>query len=323
MRYEQYLLRVLVVLAAFLAGPCLAQQYPNKPIRIIVPFSPGGNIDVTSRIIAEPMSRSLGQQILIDNKAGAGGSVGAEFVARADPDGYTLLSSAAGTLVINPKMLAKLPYTLDSFMPIGLVALAPMLVVVRTESPLKDFAGFLAAARANPGKLIVGHSGNGTSNHVTLLQLQSTTGISVNMIPYKGSGPAILDLMGGQIEASVDQTSSALTQIRAGKLRALAVSTKTRSKQLPDVPPMAEQGVKDFDSVTASGLYAPLKTPVEVLARINKALNEALADPTVQKRMTELSLDTKQTTIDEFTAILKNEDAVAKSLAQKGLLKVE
>jgi len=316
-------LRLAGLLMTLLAGPCLAQQFPSRPIRYIVPFAPGGNIDVTTRIISEAMARTLGQPAVIDNKAGAGGAIGAEIVARAEPDGYTLLGSASGALVVSPRILPKISYNLQSFAPIGLVAIAPLVVAVRAESPLKDFAALLAAAKADPGRISFGHSGNGTSNHVVILQLQRAAGVQFNVIPYKGSAPALMDLLGGQIEVIVDQTTSSLSQIKAGKLRPLAVTTAARTRDLPDVPALSELGLKGFEVTAVSGLLAPANTPAPVLARLNAALSEALADPTVQKRMIELGLEIHPGSIADYQQALQREDAIARSLADAGLLKGE
>jgi tripartite-type tricarboxylate transporter receptor subunit TctC len=192
---------------------------------------------------------------------------------------------------------------------------------VPAASPHRDFKSYVAYVRANPGKVTIGHSGNGTTNHVAILLMQDALKVNWNVIPYKGSGPALVDLIGGQIDSMMDQTSSSLPQIQAGKLRALAVGTRTRVADLPNVPTLAEEGMKDFEAVTPSGLFAPARTPADVVAILNAALNKALADPAIRKRLAELGSEARPMTPGEFDRLLKDEERKFKALAKAGLLK--
>jgi tripartite-type tricarboxylate transporter receptor subunit TctC len=314
-------MRALAAVAAFATAAAFAQGYPARPIKVIVPFAPGGNIDVTTRILADAMSRELKQPLVVENRAGAGGTLGADVVAKAEPDGYTILASATGAIVVNPLLNPSTPYRMENFTAIGMAAVTPLVVEVAAGSRFRDFASYAAFARANPGKLTIGHSGNGTSNHLTILLMQQAMQAEFNVIPYKGSGPAVVDLLAGQLDSIVDQLPSSLPNIRAGKFRALAISSKTRSKDLPDVPTLAEEGLKDFDVVTSSGLLAPAKTPHAVIETLNAALNHALADPAVVKKLADLGSEAKPGTPQQFEQLLHSENERLQPLAKAGLLK--
>ena len=304
---------------AVLAAP--AQGFPTKPLKVIVPFAPGGNIDVTTRLLADGLARELGQPVVVENRAGAGGTLGADVVAKSDPDGYTLLASATGAIVVNPLLQPATPYRLDSFAPIGMASVTPLVIEVNAASPLRDFASFVAYARANPGRISVGHSGNGTSNHLVILLVQDAVKADFIVVPYKGSAPAIVDLLAGQIDAIADQLPSSLAHIRAGRFRALAISSKARSPDLPEVPTLDESGVKGFDLVTSMGLLAPAKTPHAVIAMLNAALDRVLADPAVVKRLAELGSLARPGTPEQFEQFLREENARIQPLAKSGVLK--
>jgi tripartite-type tricarboxylate transporter receptor subunit TctC len=315
---------IACVLAILLpASQSLAQGYPNKPVKIVVPFAPGGNLDVTARLVAESMAKTLGQPFIVENRAGAGGALGSEAVSKAAPDGYTLVAGTTATTIVSPLLIANAPYDLQSFTPVGLMAVTPLVLEVPVSSPHRDFKSYLAYVRANPGKVTLGHSGNGTTNHIAILQLQDALKVSFNIVPYKGSGPALVDLMGGQIDSMVDQTSSSLPQIQGGKLRAIAVLTRARVADLPLVPTMREEGLKDFEAVTPSGLLAPARTPPDVVQALNGALNKALADPAVKKKLVELGSEVRPMSAAEFDRFLRDEEAKLKALVKSGVLKGE
>jgi tripartite-type tricarboxylate transporter receptor subunit TctC len=303
------------------SAAALAQGFPNKPVKIVVPFAPGGNLDVTARLIGESMAKQLGQPFVIENRAGAGGALGSEAVAKSPPDGYTLVAGTTATTIVSPLLIANSPYQLQSFTPVGMMAVTPLILEVPAASPHADYKAYVAYVRANPGKVTIGHSGNGTTNHIAILQLQDALKVSWNIVPYKGSGPAIIDLIGGQIDSMVDQTSSSLPQIQGGKLRALAVGTKSRLADLPNVPTLGEQGVRDFEAVTPSGLFAPANTPPEVVKVLNTALNKALADPAIRKRLAELGSDARPMDAGEFDRFLRSEETKLKALVRSGVLK--
>jgi tripartite-type tricarboxylate transporter receptor subunit TctC len=303
------------------ASVAAAQPFPARPVKIIVPFAPGGNLDVTARLLGEHMAKTMGQPFVIENRPGAGGALGSEVVAKSAPDGYTLVAGTTATSIVSPLLIANPPYQLASFAPVGMMAVTPLVLEVPAASPHQDFRSYLAFVRANPGKVSMGHSGNGTTNHVAILQLQDALKVQWNIIPYKGSGPALVDLVGGQIDSMVDQTSSSLPQIQGGKLRALAVGTRSRIADLPNVPTLQEEGVANFEAVTPSGLFAPAGTPREIVTALNAALNKALADPAVKKRLAELGSEVRPVSAAEFTRFLHEEEGKLKALVKAGLLK--
>jgi tripartite-type tricarboxylate transporter receptor subunit TctC len=311
------------LVASLATGVVLAQAYPSKPVKIVVPFAPGGNLDVTARLLGESMAKQLGQPFVIENRAGAGGALGSDAVAKSAPDGYTLVAGTTATTIVSPLLIPNSPYQLQSFAPIGMMAVTPLVLEVPAASPHNDFKSYLAYVKANPGKVTIGHSGNGTTNHVAILQLQDALKVSWNIVPYKGSGPAIVDLMGGQIDSMVDQTSSSLPQIQGGKLKALAVGTRARIADLPNVPTLAELGLKNFEAVTPSGLFAPANTPPEVVKTLNTALNKALADPAIRKRLAELGSEVRPLSAAEFDGFLREEEKKLKALVKSGVLKAD
>jgi tripartite-type tricarboxylate transporter receptor subunit TctC len=317
--------RVLQLLAASAAAIAVsgahAQAFPTRPVKLVVAFAPGGNLDVSARLLGESMAKTLGQPFVVDNRPGAGGVIGGEFVARSAPDGYTLIVATTATAIVSPLMVPDPPFGASSFSPVGMIAVTPLLVEVPSASPHADFKSLIAAVRAEPGKVSVAHSGNGTSNHIALLQIQDALEVRFNVVPYKGSGPALIDAVGGQVDSIVDQTSSSLPQIRAGKLRPLAVGTRTRLPELPNVPTLQEQGMKDFEAVTASVLLAPAHTPPAVLRTLNAALNKALADPEVAKKLADLGAVVRPQSIEEFERFMKEEEAKLVALAKTGVLK--
>jgi tripartite-type tricarboxylate transporter receptor subunit TctC len=314
--------RSLIALAASLvASAALAQAFPARPVKIVVPFAPGGNLDVTARLVGEHMSKTLGQPFVVENRAGAGGALGSEAVAKSPPDGYTLVAGTTGTMVVSPLLIPNPPYQLASFTAIGMMAVTPLVLEVPASSPHNDFRAYLAHVKAHPGKVTIGHSGNGTTNHIAILQLQDALKVDWIVVPYKGSGPALIDLVGGQIDSMVDQTSSSLPQIQAGKLKALAVGTRARVADLPNVPTLQEQGVAGFEAVTPSGLFAPAGTPAETVRTLNAALGKALADPALRKRLAELGSEIRPTTAAEFDRFMRDEEAKLKALAATGVLK--
>ncbi len=314
---------ILAALIALVPAAAVAQAYPTKPVKIVVPFAPGGNLDVTARLVAESMSKTLGQPFIVENRAGAGGALGSEQVAKSPPDGYTLVAGTTATTIVSPLLIANAPYNLQSFTPVGLMAVTPLVLEVPAASPHKDFKAYLAYVRANPGKVTLGHSGNGTTNHIAILQLQDALKVTFNIVPYKGSGPALVDLMGGQIDSMVDQTSSSLPQIQGGKLRAIAVLTRARVADLAAVPTMREEGLADFEAVTPSGLLAPARTPPEVIQTLSSALNRALADPVVKKKLVELGSEVRPMSAAEFDRFLHDEETKLKALVKSGVLKGE
>jgi tripartite-type tricarboxylate transporter receptor subunit TctC len=268
-----------------------AQAWPAKPIRLVVPFPTGGTPDVLARALAEKLTTSVGQPVIVENKPGAGATLGADFVAKAAPDGYTLLVGAVHHTIAQ-SVYRKLPYDFQKDLaPITEIALVPNVLVVNAATPAKSVAELVAWLKSTPGKYSFGSNGNGTAQHLIGTQFRNTTGTDLDHVPYKGSGPMATDLLGGQITMSFDTITPVLPHIRSGKLRALAVTTATRSSALPDVPTLAEAGLKGFDIGTWFGVLAPAATPKDVLARLNAEMTRIIASPEFRKRMDDIGAE--------------------------------
>jgi len=308
-----------------LAHPAAAQKaYPDKPIRLVVPFAPGGNADITGRLFSEILAKRLGQSVVVENRGGAGGAIGSEAVANSSPDGYSIVLGSTGTFLVSPRMTGgKPPYTLASFAPVAMLATSSMVLEVNAANPIKDWPAMLAYLRANPGKLSVGHPGNGSTNHLALLKLQKAVDVHFNIIPYKSNGLALNDLLAGQLDSVIDQIPASLAHIRSGKLRALAVTSHARAAQLPDTPTLDQLGVTGFDAETPLLLMAPAGTPASVIAVLNDAVNASLNDPAVQQRLAELGNSTRAMSAAELTSFLQKEDQSVAEMATTGLLKPE
>jgi tripartite-type tricarboxylate transporter receptor subunit TctC len=270
--------QALITATALLAAPALrAQTWPSRPIRLVVPFPPGGLIDQMARLMAPRLAAELGQAVVIDNKPGASGNLGAAEAARAAADGYTLLM-ASPPLTISPALYPQLPYKPEQIVPIGLVGRVPNVLLVNPKSGIASVAELLARAKAAPGKLNYASNGNGTSLHLSAELLKAATGTQITHIPYKGAAAAVTALIAGEVDTMFENLPSVLGQVRAGAVKALAVTTRTRSKALPDVPTLAEAGVPDFDVSAFYGLAAPAGVPAEVLARVERALEAVARD---------------------------------------------
>jgi tripartite-type tricarboxylate transporter receptor subunit TctC len=263
-----------------------AQNYPNRAITLVIPFAPGGSTSIVGRGIADKMSELLGEKVVVDNRPGAGGTVGTKAVAKSDPDGYTLVLGYTGTLAIGPSLYKSVGYDpRKDFAPIGLIGNAPNSLVVNPSFPAKTVAELIAYAKANPGKVNFGSAGAGTASHITGEYFARTAGITLVHIPYKGTGPALTDLLGGHIPMAFAPIPASHPNVSAGKLRALAVTSTTRSGLLPDVPTMAEAGLPGFDASLYYGLAAPAGTPRAIIDKLNKVLREALASDEVKRQL--------------------------------------
>jgi tripartite-type tricarboxylate transporter receptor subunit TctC len=287
-----------------------AQAFPAKTITIVVPFSAGGTTDILARVVGQYMSKDLGQTVLVDNRAGAGGNIGAQAVARAAPDGYTLLMGTVGTHAINQSLYKKMAFDpIKDFAPLTRVALVPNLLVASPAQPFKNVKEMIAYAKANPGKVTFGSSGNGSSIHLSGELFQHMAGVEMQHVAYRGSAPAITDLLGGQIAVMFDNMPSAIGHVKSGKLRPLAVTTPKRSPALPDVPTIAEAGVPGYEATSWFGLLAPAKTPAPVVARLNASILKALADPEVKKKMAEQGAEPYGETPAQFAGFIQSETA--------------
>jgi tripartite-type tricarboxylate transporter receptor subunit TctC len=288
--------------------PAMAQTYPTKPIRLIVPFPAGGATDMTARIVAEPLSRILGQTVVVDNKGGAGGSIGTAELAKATPDGYTLGLATVSTHGVNPAVYKKLSYdAANDFEAISELVKAPGVMVAHASVPANNLADLIKYLKANPGKLTYASAGNGTIGHMWGELFKSTTNTFILHIPYRGAGAALNDMLSGQVQLGFDQLASSLPHIKSGKLKALAVSWPTRLEVLPQVPTFAEQALFSNNDASWFGLIAPRATPGPVVNRLQLAVAQALKEPSVRDRLTTLGLYPSASTPAEFSATIKKE----------------
>ena len=293
------------------AGPARSADpvadYPNKPIRIVVPFAAGGPSDIMARALAQKMTQEWGQPVLVDNRTGASGIIGADAVAKSAPDGYTLLLSQVGD-TISVSLYSKLPYNFErDFAPITLAGLTPFILVAHPSVAAKDLRDLIAAARARPGTLTFGSSGAGTASHLAGELLKSTAQIDITLVPYKGQAPATADLLGGQISMMFNNPITSLAHVKTGKLRALAVSTARRFSQLPDVPTVAESGLPGFDVGFWLGALGPTGTPRPIIDKLNAAMLKALRDPEVMTRLAGLGVEIIGSSPDEFARVIHND----------------
>ena len=299
--------------AAWLAtgmGMAWADTYPNKPITMVVPFSAGGTTDILARIVGQALTLELGQSVIIENKPGAGGNIGAQQAARAKADGYTVFMGTVGTHAINQSLYRKLPYEpLKDFVPLSRVATVPNLLVVHPSRPYKTVQEMIAYAKANPGDVAYGSPGSGASPHVSGALFQSLTGAQITHVPYKGSAPAISDLLGNQIAIMFDNMPSAIQHVRSGKLIPVAVTTAKRSPELPDVPTIAEAGVPGYEATSWFGLWAVAGTPTPVVDKLHAALSKVLQDPVVVKKINDQGGEVTIDTPAQFEAFIKTEAA--------------
>jgi len=301
-------MRKLVPLFLFaLSLQAAAQSYPNQPIRMIAPFPPGGSVDIMARLIGDPLGRQLGQNIVVENRSGASGNLGMEAAARAAPDGYTLVLNTI-PLVTNQSLFKNLTWDpIKDYVHIGMVATAPHALVVPPKNPANSVKELIAAARASPGKLNYASAGIGTTFHFCAEMFKDETGTNIVHVPYKGGGPALVDTLSGQVDMSFPTLSAVLPHVKAGKLKALAVTSSTRSKLLPDVPTMQEAGVKGFEFTQWLAILAPAGTPQPVVARLNQALNAALGSKEVGEKFHQQGFEPFATSPEEARKFLANE----------------
>ena len=299
-----------VVLGAGLLGgtSALAQAYPTKPVTIIVPFAAGGTTDILARIIGQALTAELGQSVVVDNRAGAGGNIGGQAAAKATPDGHTLFMGTVGTHAINASLYKKMPFDpVKDFAPLTRVANVPNLLVANPAQPYKSVKDLIAYAKANPGKVNFGSSGNGSSIHLSGELFKSLAKVDMQHVPYKGSAPAVTDLLGNQIGIMFDNMPSAIQHVRSGKLAPLAVTTAKRSPELPNVPIIAEAGVPGYEATSWFGMFAPAGTPAPVLAKLNAAIVKVLAQPDVKKKINEQGAEVYSETPEQFAAFIQAE----------------
>jgi tripartite-type tricarboxylate transporter receptor subunit TctC len=314
MRFLDHKPRFALALAAALAiaipSHAPAQSWPSRPVTMVAPFPAGGNNDVIARAIAAALSERLGKQFVVDNRGGAGGNIGAAVVAKAPPDGYTLLFSSPGAIAQNKLMYRNMSYDPDrDFQPVVLVANSPLIIAARKAAPFDDLKGLVAFAKANPGKLNVGNAGQGTIGHITSVLLQMTAGISVVDVPYRGSAPAMTDLLGGQIDAQIDFMTAYIPLVKDGTIKVIALTSSRRSPALPEAPTVIETGVANFEALAWYAIMAPTGTPTEVVQKINAAVNEWLKTDKAKDLLADMAMQANGGSPDDLKAFIASEIA--------------
>ena len=313
------LLTAMLIMAS--AAP--AQTYPIRPIRWVVTYPPGGPTDVVARAIGAKLTEAWGQQIVIDNRAGAGGVIGTDIAAKAVPDGYTLLFGTSAGLTINPALNSKLPYdAVKDFAPVSLLVLNPQILVVHPAVPVNSVKELVALAKARPGQLNYASVGLGSPNHMGMELLKALTGIDIVHVPYKGTGPAITDLLGGQVQVMFNSMPSVIPLVASGKLKGLAVGSVQRSPAVPDIPTVAEAGVPGFENVTWYGMFAPAKTPHDIIVKLNKQVVQILASPEMAQRLASQGAEPRSTP-EELTKFMRVESERWKKVIKTAGIKVE
>ena len=311
----------LLVLAASSAW---AQSYPSKPIRLIVPFVPGGNVDITARTVAPALGEALGQPIVVENRPGAAGMVGAQALMAGGADGYTLMMGSNSSLAVAPNLYANWPYDpVKGIAPISNLAVTPFVLVVKPALPAKSLDDFVRLAKEKPGQLTMASGGNGSSNHLVGELFQMMTGVKFSHVPYKGTGAALVDLAGGQVDLLFDQASSTVPNVRGGKIRAIAVASRARQAALPDTPTFAEAGLKDFEIENFTGLVGPAGMPAEAVAKVHDAAVKALATPVVKERFASLGVQPVGNTPEQWGAEIRTDMARWAKVIKAANIKVE
>ena len=305
---KKALFALLLALPALTAPSAMAQQYPSKPIVLVVPFAPGGTSELISRLVAQKLTERLGQQVVVENRPGAAGNIAMEQVARAAPDGYTLILGHIGTLAVNPAMFPKLPYdAIKDFAPVSLIAAVPNIVAVNPAVPAKTLKEFLDLARAKPGSINYGSAGNGSAGHLAMEYLKRIAKADMVHVPYKGTGPMLTDLLAGQTQATFTGSSPLIPHIKSGKLRALAVGSAMRIPSLPEVPTVAESGFAGFETAQWYGIIAPAKTPPAIIQKLSVEIAQVMKQPDVIARLSGDGTVMIGSTPNEFAAYISKE----------------
>jgi tripartite-type tricarboxylate transporter receptor subunit TctC len=306
------------------ATAALAQEFPTKPIRIIVPFAPGGNVDITARTIATPMGELLGQQVIVENRPGGGGMVATAQVIKGAADGYTLVLGSSSTISVAPATAKNPPYdpTRDLAV-VGPIQAVPIVLTASAKTSISTYKEFAVQAQARPGRIAVASAGTGTSNHLAIELLMKQSGLKLIHVPYKGSGPALIDVVGGQVETMMDQLTASMNHIKEGRVRALAVTTSKRSALMPEVPTLAELGVGGYEVSTFTGLFAPAGTPRPVLDKLGAALARVLAQPAVRERFAGLGVEMIDQDAKTFEAYVKKDFENWRAVARDANISLE
>lgn len=308
MRIPRFTAAIAAILSFFFVLSCGAQGYPSKPIRFYTPYPPGGTTDILARLIGAKLHESWGQPVVIEARPGAGGNVGTDFVAKSAPDGYTILMGGSGPLAINVSLFSKLPYDpLKDLAPVVLSASVPLVLVVHPSVPAKNLREFTVLLKSRPGQFNYATAGPGSPQHLTAEMFKFMAHVEMTHIPYKGSGPAIVDLVGGQIPLSFESMIPILPQVKSGKLRALAVTSASRSPVVPEIPTVVEGGVAGFESIAWYGVVAPAATPKDIVTKLNVEMTRILNLPDIKQRLAEMGSPAVAGTPDQFGALIKSE----------------
>src|SRR5437763_2199576 len=310
-------------IAAF-AATAAAQDFPNRPVRIVVPYPPSGNVDITARTISPAFGEALGQPIVIDNRAGAGGTIGTNSVAKSPPDGYTLVLGSSATITAGPAVYKHPPYDpFKELVAIGAIQLAPIVLTVAPKTPVSSFAEYVARAKARPGRVTIASAARGSSNHLAIELLMRQANLELLHVPYKGSGPALTDLIGSQVESMMDQLTASIGHIREGRIHAIAIASRKRSPDLPDVPTPDELGVKGYEASNFTRLFAPAATPGPVVEKLAAALRKAMASDTVRERFRSMGVEVMDMTREQFAAYVRADYEKWMKLAREAIIVIE
>ena len=303
---------------------CLSQEFPARPVRIVVPWPPSGNVDITARTLAPAFSEALGQQVIVENRAGAGGTIGSAYVAKSAPDGYTLLLGSTGTISSAPAVFRTIAYDpAKDFVAVGAIQWVPMVLTVAPKTPVSSFQEYSSLARSKQGQLSIASAGNGSSNHLAIELLMRQANLKLLHVPYKGSGPALTDLLGSQVESMMDQLTASIGYIREGRLRPLAVTSLSRSPLLPNVPTFDELGVKGYEASTFTGIFAPAGIPPAVVDKLYASLKKALSNETVRERYRAMGADIAEMSPAEFAGYVRADLEKWRKVAREGNIVVE
>jgi tripartite-type tricarboxylate transporter receptor subunit TctC len=303
---KRFLLAMTAASAAVLCTAAIAEDFPSHPVHIMVPWAPGGNVDITARTLQQAFSDALGQPVIVDNRAGAGGTIGTAAVVKSAPDGYTLLLGSSGTVTSGAAVFKNLSYDpLKDLVPVGPIQYVAMVLTAAPKTPVSNFKEYVALAKSKPGQVSIASAGNGSSNHLALELMARQAGLKLVHVPYKGSGPAINDLLGSQVESMMDQMTASIDHIRGGRIKALGVTSLKRSPLLPNVATLDEQGLTGFEAGTFTGLFAPAGTPPAVLDKLHAALEKALANETVSARFRTMGVEVMHMSRPEFATFVQ------------------
>ena len=315
---------ILAALVAAAASAASAQDFPTHPVRIIVPWPPSGNIDITARTVAPALSEALGQQVIVENRAGAAGRIGTTAVARSPADGYALLLGSSGTITAGPAVFKNISYDpVKDLVAIGPIQSVPLVLTAAPNTPVSTYKEFVALANSKPGGLTIASAGSGSSNHLAIELLMRQANLKLVHVPYKGTGPAIADLLGSQVETMMDQLPASIEHIRNGRLKALAISSKKRSPLLPNVPTLDESGVPGYEASTFTGIFAPVGIPGPVADKLTGALRRALSGETVRERYRSMGAELMDMSRTEFAAYVRADYEKWRTIAREGNIVVE